>query len=61
MMTARTDVLVQVDVCRLTVDLVGNGEIGLIVEDERRGLSGGGGRSFPLSELFVLFLNLVVH
>ena len=61
MMTARTDGLVQVDICKLMVDLVGNGEIGLIVEDERRGLCSGGGCSLPLSDSFVLFPDLVVY
>ena len=53
--------LVQVHVCRFVVDLVGDREICLIVEDERRGRSCSRGRcSLPLSNPFVLLSDLVV-
>ena len=53
--------LIQVDVHRLMVDLVGNGEIGIVVEVERRGLCSECGCPLPLNESFVLFPDLVVH
>ena len=53
--------LVQVHVCRLVIDLVGDGEICFIMEDEGRGLSCCGCRCpLPFGNPFILLSDLVV-
>ena len=54
--------LVQGDIGGFVIDLVGDREVCFIMEHERWGLRGGGGRSpFPFGETFILESNLLVH